>query len=294
MDSARTPPGHRVTPRANLDFGFESDIPRYWFDGDPFKTRFFDSMSTLFPEGERFFIECVRDYRDQITDPELKQQARDFMFQEGQHGMQHDRFNARLAQQGIRVDIIEEQNRKVIGWWRKYMPKALTLSMTAAAEHLTAIMAHAFLGDRALFSKTDPHLRALYFWHSIEEIEHKAVAYDVMQRVAKVGYFTRILGMILETLIFPFFTFLVMNHMFKVDGLRQKWKVWLKGLWWLYGPGGIMLRLLRHYLLYYLPGFHPWRTGRMAAFEHWQAAYRESGGDPIAASEAVMAKGMAS
>ncbi|MGH8529894.1 MAG: metal-dependent hydrolase [Nevskiales bacterium] len=285
----RTPAGHQVVPRSNLDFGFDGDIPRFWFAGDPFKTRFFDSMSTLFPEGERFFIECVRDYRDQVTDPELKQQVTDFIYQEGQHGMQHNRFNARLAQQGIRVDYIEERNRKVIGWWRKWMPKKLTLAITAAAEHLTAIMAHAFLGNRELFTPVDSRMRALYFWHAIEEIEHKAVAFDVMKRVARVDYFTRIFGMIFETIFFPFFTFLIMNHMFKTDGVRSRVKVWLKGLWWLYGPGGIMIRLLPHYLRYYLPGFHPWQTGHMAGFDQWRKVYRESGNNPIAASNALMA-----
>lgn len=68
-----------ITPRVDLDFGLDGDIPRYWFDGDVFKTRLFDAMSTLFPEGEKFFIQCVRDFRDRIEDPELLQQTRDFM-----------------------------------------------------------------------------------------------------------------------------------------------------------------------------------------------------------------------
>jgi len=284
----QTPPGHHIEPRAGLDFDFGGDIPRHWHEGDAFKTRFFDSMSTLFPEGERFFIECVRDYRDCITDPELAQQVKDFIYQEGQHGMQHDRFNARLAEQGVRVDIIDDRNRRVIAWWRRWMPKKLTLAMTAAAEHMTAIMAHAFLGNRELFANVDPRMRALYFWHAIEEIEHKAVAYDVMKRVAGVGYFTRISGMLLETILFPFFTFMVMNHMFKVDGVKNRTWAWLKGLWWLYGPGGLMPRLMPHYFMYYLPGFHPWQTGRMTGFERWQQAFRQSG-DPIMASDAVMA-----
>jgi uncharacterized protein len=283
------PEGHRVVPRKDLDFGLHGDIPRFWFDGDPFKTRFFDSMSTLFPEGERFFIECVRDYRDRITDAGLRRQVRDFMFQEGQHGMQHDRFNARLAEQGVRVDVIEDRNRRTIAWWRRWMPKKLTLAMTAAAEHLTAIMAHAFLGDRQLFARVDPRMRALYFWHAIEEIEHKAVAYDVMKQVAGVGYFTRILGMLIETLLFPFFTFMIMNHMFRVDGLRNRTAVWLRGLAWLYGPRGIMLRLLPHYLMYYLPGFHPWKFGSLASYRRWTAAWEASGHDPIAAADALYA-----
>ncbi len=277
-----------VVPRANLDFGLAGDIPKYWYDGDPFKTRFFDAMSTLFPEGERFFIECVRDYREKVSDSRLQEQVRHFIFQEAQHGMQHDRYNERLAAQGIRTDIIEKRTHDTIRWWRAHIPKPLTLAMTAAAEHLTAIMAHAFLGNRELFSRVDSRMRALFYWHAIEEIEHKAVAYDVMKGAAGVGYFTRVLGMVLESILFPFFVFMTMNHMFKVDGLRPRWKIWLKGLWWLYGPRGVMTRLLPHYLAYYLPGFHPWQSGRMAGFRQWQAIYRETG-NPILASDSLMA-----
>ena len=39
---------------------FDADIPRYWLGGDPFKTRFFEAMSLTFPDGERYFIDCVR------------------------------------------------------------------------------------------------------------------------------------------------------------------------------------------------------------------------------------------
>lgn len=276
-----------VTPRADLAFGFDGDIPRHWFEGDAFKTRLFDALSTLFPEGERFFIACVRDYRDRIEDPELAQQVKDFIFQEAQHGQQHDRYNARLGEQGIAVDVIAQQNEDGIRWIRRHLPRSLTLSMTAAAEHLTAIMAHEFLGNRALFSGTDPRMRALFFWHAIEEIEHKAVAFDVMQKVAGVGYFTRIFGLILETVTFPLFTFMIMNHMFKVDGVRSRWRTWMKGLWWLYGPGGIMIRLLPAYLRYFLPGFHPWKHGRMGAFREWQDAFRDSG-DPVRAGNVIM------
>jgi uncharacterized protein len=87
---------YSIVPRQNLDFGLDGDIPKYWLGGDPFKTRFFDAMSTLFPEGEKFFITCVRDYRDQITDPHLQQEVKDFMRQEGAHGMVHTQFNDRL------------------------------------------------------------------------------------------------------------------------------------------------------------------------------------------------------
>ncbi len=55
------PPAKQIVPRKGPDFGLDGDIPRHWFGGDAFKTRFFDAMSLLFPEGEKFFIQCVRD-----------------------------------------------------------------------------------------------------------------------------------------------------------------------------------------------------------------------------------------
>lgn len=49
-----------------------SDVPVFWNDGDPVLTRFFDALSIHFPDGERFFIQSVRNYQDLVTDPKLR------------------------------------------------------------------------------------------------------------------------------------------------------------------------------------------------------------------------------
>jgi len=278
-----------IVPRKGPDFGLDGDIPKYWLDGDPFKSRFFDAMSLLFPEGEKFFIACVRDYRDQITDPQLKAQVKDFMYQEGQHGMVHTQFNDRLKAQGVDVDaILERQKQIMFGFFRKRFPASFTLGQTAAAEHMTALMAHGFFRG-GLMDKADPRIRAMYAWHAVEEIEHKAVAYDVMQKVAKVGYFMRILSFMQTTFSFPFHVFLIMSHIFKVDGIGNSPGMWLKGLWWLYGWGGLYPRLMPHYLVYFLPGFHPWKFGDMKVHEIWSSAFARSQGNAIVAGDAVAA-----
>lgn len=280
------PSRREIVPRQGPDFGLDGDIPRHWLGGDAFKTRFFDAMSTLFPEGERFFIACVRDFRDQITDPALQRQVKDFIYQEGQHNLVHTRFNDRLKAQGIEVDrILQKQVDLMFGFFRKRFSRRYTLGMTAAAEHMTALMAHGFASQGVLVD-ADPRLRAMYAWHAIEEVEHKAVAYDVLTKVAKASYFTRILSFVQTTFTFPFHVFMIMRHMLDVDG-KNTLRVWLKGLWWLYGPRGIYLRLLPHYLVYFLPGFHPWKYGQMESYERWREVYDRSG-DPIAAGDAVM------
>ena len=278
-----------IVQRKGPDFGLDGDIPRWWFGNDPFKTRFFDAMSLLFPEGERFFIECVRDYRDQISDPVLLGQVKDFTFQEGQHGMVHTAYNARIAEQGIAVDKIIAQEKRILAGLRKYMPAGYTLAHTAAVEHMTAIMAHGFMNDPEVFEDADERMRALFVWHGVEEIEHKAVAFDVLKKVAKVGYLTRVLSMAYVSLVFPLHVFLIMRHMFKVDGVQSRFKVWIKGLRWLYGRRGLMTRLLPHYLAYYRPSFHPWQAGQMETYSIWRGTYDSSGGDAVAAANALRA-----
>ena len=278
---------HRIVPRKGPDFGLEDDdLPRYWFGGDAFKSRFFDAMSLLFPEGERFFIACVRDFRDQITDPDLQHQVKNFIYQEGQHGMVHSQFNQRIKAQGVAVDhILQEEHHFLFNVFRKRMSRRYTLAQTAAAEHLTALMAHGFFA-KGLLKDADPRIRAMYAWHAVEEIEHKAVAFDVYKTVARGGYLTRVLAMLQVSITFPLHTFLIMRHMFKVDALPRRGRAWLKGLWWLYGPRGVFSGLLGHYLAYFKPGFHPWQQGQLESYAAWREAYERSG-DAIEAGEVV-------
>jgi predicted metal-dependent hydrolase len=280
------PPTQQIVPRKGPDFGLNGDIPRHWFGGDPFKTRFFDAMSLLFPEGEKFFIQCVRDYRDRITDPQMQADVKDFIYQEGQHGMVHDAYNRRVAAQGVAVDHIEARMLKMLAFQRRNFSRKMTLAQTAAAEHMTAIMAHSFMADREMFAPADPRMRALYVWHAIEEIEHKSVAFDVMQKVAKIGYGWRMLGMLYLSIVFPLHTFLIMAHMLRVDGVKNRFRTWMRGLAWLYGPRGVMTKLLPHYLAYFKPGFHPWSEGQMATYTTWRQVFDQSD-DAIAAANAL-------
>lgn len=282
---------HRtIVPRMNLDFGLDGDIPKYWFGGDAFKSRFFDAMSTLFPEGERFFINCVRDFRDQVTDPKLAADVTDFIRQEAQHGKVHTEFNERLKAQGVNVDAIEEKSRRIFKFLRTYTTRRWTLAQTAAVEHLTAIMSHSFFNRSELLAGADRRIHAMYVWHGVEEIEHKAVAFDVMQKVAKTSYLTRVASMLYVSILFPLHVFSIMRHMFKVDGFGfgQRVGLFLRGFAWLYGPRGLYLPLMGHYFAYYRPGFHPWQEGSMAAYERWRDTYERTG-DPLMAGETVLA-----
>jgi predicted metal-dependent hydrolase len=251
-----------IVPRTHLDFGLDGDIPRYWLAGDPFKTRFVDALSMTFPIGERFFITSVRRFRDRITDPQQLAEVRDFMRQEGQHGIVH-----KLSA----------------------LPEAWPLVYTASVEHLTATMADMVFGESDFLDGADPRMRAVFAWHAVEEFEHKAVAFDVMQKVARVGYFTRAGIMALSLLIFQGFTLYFLGQLLRREGfpLRQRLRLWARGLWWLYRPGGVFTRLAPAVLRYFRPGFHPTDIPEPVGFQTWTQHFAAHG-DPIAASTASL------
>lgn len=288
-----TPPP--IVPREKLDFGLDGDIAKYWLDNDPFKTRFFDALSTLFPVGEKFFITCVRDFRDRITDPKMLQDIKDFTRQEGQHGILHTQYNNRLKAQGVAVDaILAGQEHRLFGIIRKHLSREFTLGITAASEHITAIMADCFVERPEIFANADERIRALYVWHAMEEMEHKGVAYDVLTDVAKASYRTRITSMLLVTFLFPFHVFRIMSHMLQVDGFSrwERTKIWAKGLWWLYKPGGIYLPMMGKYFSYLKPGFHPWHEPVVASYEPWLKLLKETG-NPVEAGNRLTADALA-
>ncbi len=278
-----------IVPREKLDFDLDGDIAKYWLDNDPFKTRFFDALSTLFPVGEKFFITCVRDFKDRITDPKLQQDIKDFNRQEAQHSMLHTQYNNRLHRQGINVpEILRRQEDRLFGLVRQRMSRDFTLGITAAAEHVTAIMADCFIERPEIFANADPRVRALYVWHAMEEMEHKAVAFDVLTRVAKASYRTRVMSMLTVSVLFPYHVMKIMVHMLQADGFSrwERYKIWAKGLWWLYKPGGIFMPMLGKHFAYLKPNFHPWQEPAVASYEPWKRLLKECG-DPITASDSL-------
>lgn len=279
---------HQVDPvvRTNLDFKLDL-IPRFWFGGDPFKTRMFDALSLTFPDGERYFIQCVRLYREQITDPDLQQKVADFIKQEAQHGIAHDKMNQILMDQGMPVQKFTQHVNQRLGHALKRYPKQFNIAITAACEHLTALMADAFFSEKATMQDAHPFIRALFAWHSIEEMEHRDVAYDVMIKVAYTPNALRYSALALVTILMFGFTMQRANGLLISDGFSvlERMKMAAKGLPWFFGSNGILARLRPEYLDWYSADFHP---SQHAIIHQYQTFVDELAktNDPILAGEA--------
>lgn len=279
---------YQVEPvvRSHLDFKLDQ-IPRFWFGGDPFKTRMFDALSLTFPDGERYFIQCVRLYREQITDLNLQQKVADFIKQEAQHGIAHDKMNQILMDQGMPVKRFTQHVNQRLGHALKRYPKQYNIAITAACEHLTALMADAFFSEKATMQDAHPFIRALFAWHSIEEMEHRDVAYDVMREVAHTSNVLRYSALALVTILMFGFTMQRANGLLKSDGFSalERMKMATKGLPWFLGSKGILTRLRPEYLDWYSADFHP---SQHAIIHQYQTFVDELAktNDPILAGEA--------
>ena len=178
----QTSAADRKVPTRRISFDESlADLPRHFAaGGDLIQSHLAASLSSVFPDGEDFFVRSVRHYRDQITDPDLKRQVAGFIGQEAMHGREHRALNERLARLGYPTRFFERLTRRALALRERVAPPIANLAATAALEHFTATFAQLLLSNddaRALFGHDE--LRNLFLWHALEESEHKAVAFDV-------------------------------------------------------------------------------------------------------------------
>ena len=239
----------------NLRFSF-ADVPRAWHGGRRSITAFFDNLSVFFPVGERFFIASVRAHLGAVEDARLRLDVRMFCGQEGVHGREHDRYNEMLRTQGYPVEAMEQRVKRLLRVTSKLLSIRQQLGVTCALEHFTALLARGVLGDERLLEGADPTMRALWRWHSIEEYEHRAVAYDVY-RAAGGGYFERCWTMLLASFIFWVKIYEQQLRMMHHDGTLFSVREWWALVRYLFVDPGGLRKLTVPYLAYFKPGFHP-------------------------------------
>jgi hypothetical protein len=236
--------------------------PRWWVRNDPVATAFFNALSATFPQGERFFIESVKHFRDQVT-PELREQIAIFAQQESIHTREHIVFNRLITDAGYDAALIDERTKQRFDLGRQIARPIDHLAVTAALEHFTAIMAHAALARDDDLDGAPEEVKKLWRWHAIEEIEHKSVAFDTMMQVtANIApvrrWLLRTIHMFISTVQFLDMLFRSMALFFRTDGINTV-GTWMKVAHFLFVRPGMFRRIAPSYFAYYLPGFHPWK-----------------------------------
>lgn len=247
---------------------FDDTIPRHWMHDNVLGTHLANGLNLLFPAGERFFVRSVRHYLDTLDDAELRDQVRGFFGQEGLHAREHERFFSILRAQGYDVDAFLRVYER-IGYelLEPRLSPQLRLAVTAACEHFTAMFAENALGTD-LLDDVHPAMQQLLRWHASEEIEHKAVAFDVLAHVNP-SYGLRVAGLGCATIVLTGFWILGCVTLMRQEPprpLRERmvdaWRALARS------PGP---KMARSFVRYLRPGFHPDQIGN----ERLASAYLE-------------------
>ncbi len=246
----------------DLRFLRGAQLKRWWLGGDPVATAWFTALSATFPRGEAFFIESVKAHREGVP-PQLAEQIRAFIVQEVNHSREHLALNRIAEAAGYDLAGIDRHVSELLGQLDG-RPAILNLASTMALEHFTAMMAHEFLAHPEHLAGGDPQAMALWRWHAIEEIEHKAVAYDTWLHATR--DWSRWKRWRVKSLLMLLVTKNFLNHRIHdalgllaqdgITGAAAKWRLITFLLW----KPGVLRRIFPSWLAYFLPGFHPWNT----------------------------------
>ena len=247
---ANTPEDLTITPR-DRRFGRGTKQARSWLGGDPVATAFYNALSATFPKGEAFFVESVRNFRDDAP-PKLAEEIRAFTTQEVMHSREHVAFNKRALEAGYDLAPLEERLEMRLAVVKE-RPPVVNLAATMCLEHFTAILAHQLLKNPKHLKGADRESGDLWRWHAIEEIEHKGVAYDTWLHATR--DWTRWKRWKVKTKVMLFVTrnFVVDRTKGTLDLLRQDgitgFRAWRKTLWFAWINPGMLRKILGAWLL---------------------------------------------
>jgi predicted metal-dependent hydrolase len=262
-----------IEPRA-LSFDVEKEPAGRWHRNNLYVSHFFNGLSLMFPEGERFLARSVARVRKQVRDPQLQREIAAFLAQEGIHAREHVKYNRALRRQGYPTRLLE-----LVTWASLRSTQVTTarwqLAVTSGLEHFTATFANTVLGDPAILEGAAPEFAALWRWHCAEEIEHKSVAFDVYEELAPglVGYLRRVVVMMFLSAYFLPYAMVHQIVLSAGDRIVPDPREVARAVQFFWTRPALVPRGLRLYLDYFRPGFQPWDHDNSEMLEHWRHAY---------------------
>ena len=96
------------------------------------------------------------------------------------HSKEHHAFHISAQQHGMNPESLEKVTGIVLKGLEKVFSKKLNLLVTVGLEHYTAVLVVSMM-ETVNEYMTDKTIRDLWLWHSVEETEHKAVAFDLYE-----------------------------------------------------------------------------------------------------------------
>ncbi|TNC92084.1 metal-dependent hydrolase [Thalassolituus sp.] len=259
-----------IKPR-RMAFDTSAPMQKFAFENNSLISTFFYALSALFPDGERFFIHSVRNYRDDIKDDILKEQIRGFIGQEAHHGVSHEALNKAIENMGFPMERIVGRLHKRVAFL-KSLSRERQLAMTVAMEHFTASLAEFLLKNPEILDGAAPVVRKMLLWHAVEEIEHKAVAFDVYREHVNDEFMRK------RVMVFAMISLFSRLAMYQVWLLRSQrhfpsWREWKEAAVFFWGKKGVLRDNMKGLAKFFRTGFHPWDIDQNYLIEDWEKRY---------------------
>lgn len=179
-----------LVPR-DMTWDFD-DVPACFIAEDPDLSAYLLALSVFVVVFEDFVQRTVPSCYARLEEhPLLLREVRVFVTQEATHAAAHKAFNAAI------IDA-NGFDREDIHRWTDLLARRLTegdeaarLALLAAGEHLIYSVASWFVSAKRVQRALPPEVNRLVLWHSMEEIEHTSIAYDLYHHLHGRANWTR-------------------------------------------------------------------------------------------------------
>lgn len=179
-----------------------SNVKSRWFDDNASLTNFMYALSSLFPNGESFFMKSITAYMNDY--PDLKPDIITFCKQERNHTLAHEYMNSSCdVEKSKLIKKLADQTGTFIldSLVEQKFTKRQKLLLTTCLEHITATIAEQLLIRDDLNRRIEPKMRKYWLYHADEEtsVPHKNVAYNIYS-LEGINNFEKNVFMVLATL----------------------------------------------------------------------------------------------
>jgi len=205
-------------------------------------------------------IDSIKPWCDRVS-ARAAHEANIFIMQEANHSREHSAFNKGLKNAGYEIKTVEKDIINLVKLLNS-KDELYQLRATVCIEHLTTIISSELLSNEFYLTDADPELKKIWLWHATEEIEHKAVAFNIWNEATKDWssfrrWFSRtsfFLGMT-----YKFFRnrTVAQIHLLKQDGYSG-WGAFYGMMRYGFSKKGLARRIIKPWLQFLKPNFHPW------------------------------------
>lgn len=212
---------HKLVARP-VSFDFSSS-PVHWIPDDPICTHLINGINLILPAGEFFFCRVYNKALPHVADPVLRDDVKGFIRQEATHARAHIGAQEFLSQHGYNLDkplaranwlfsvLLGEAPLGIKLLQRRALAQpwlVIRVGVVAAVEHFTGALGQ-WCMDNTSWDKADPVIADLFRWHLAEEVEHRAVAFDLLKHLVPNRPTFYLLRQSLMLVIFPMFIYVL-------------------------------------------------------------------------------------